>query len=278
VRLGLVDLSIEEHDFSDLPGVTVRAMPAAVPATRRAVRQSLEHRRPHGVEMVRAVVAAFRAIDAATPVAIHVASPFRVDARTGRLALSLDELERSYMWFAEQGVVVIAQTFVAPDSAGQRAAIGMARRLGLVILASAGNGPSHNAVPPYPAAYDGVIAISTTALSAELSREADRDAYVDFSVAPKRFTAIDYRRDPDLASLQGSSAATASAMGILGALSLRWHVADRDDAMALLGCLARPSETFAAGRAWGQGVLIAAEIGNRLRGMAATASPCGEAA
>ncbi|MDX2142453.1 MAG: S8 family serine peptidase, partial [Rhodospirillaceae bacterium] len=276
-RLGLVDLSVAGLDFSDLDNVAVRTMPDAHatthPGTRSAVRQDRDHARAHGAEMVRAAVAAFRAVDAATPIEIYVASPFRADARGARLGLSMNELERAYVWFADNNVTLVAQTFVAPDSPAQREAVALAHRLGLVLLASAGNGPDHNAVPPYPAAYDGVISISTTALETELSREADRDAYVDFSVAPKRFTAIVYRRDPELASRQGSSAATASALGILGAAARRWPVADRAEAINLLGCIARPNETF-AGRAWGRGVLIASDIGNRLRGLGGAGSPC----
>jgi hypothetical protein len=277
-RIGLVDLSIERTNFSDLDDVTVRTMTFWTSGTAEARKQDSSRKRSHGEDMVRSLVQGFRAVDPETTIVVYVATPFRADPKTGSLKLDMDDLNVAYRWFQSQGVRVVGETFVGPDSADQREALQLATTLGLVVLASAGNGPSHNVVPPYPAAYDEAISISTTALSSELSREANRDTYVDFSVAPRAISAIAYRQDPELSSLQGSSAATATATGLLGALSIRGRMNDRGDAVMLLSCVARPTDKFAGGRAWGNGVLVPNEIGARLRAKGPHAQPCGDAA
>lgn len=278
VKVGLVDLGIERVDFSDLANVTVRTMTFWTSGTEEARKQDKAHKRNHGEDMVRTLVKNFRAIDPDTQIVVYVATPFRANPATGALMLDMDDLNFAYEWFAHEGVRVVGEMFVGPDSTDQKAAIRRASEKGLIVLASAGNGPSSNHVPPFPAAYDESISISTTALATELSREQNRDSYVDFSVAPKALSPIAYRNDPQTASLQGSSAATAAAAGILAALTTRATVKDRADAMMVLTCVARPTETFAAGRAWGEGVLVSSEIGAKLRAMGPGAHPCGNAA
>jgi hypothetical protein len=277
VKMGLIDLAVDKADFADLKNVTVRTLSFWTSGTAEARRQDKAHARSHGAEMVRAAAKGFQAVDAQTPIIVYVATPFRADAKTGALMLDMDDLNFAYDWFAHEGVLVVAETFVGPDSELQHDALRRAVKKGLVVLASAGNGPAHNAVPPFPAAYDEAISISTTALAADLAREPNRDAYVDFSVAPKAFSAIAYRQDPELSSLQGSSAASATAAGLLTALSLRAAVRDRADALLLLGCVARPAASFAGGRAWGDGVLVAHEIGAKLRAQGPGAHPCNDA-
>ena len=225
-RVGLVDLMIARTDGLSIPGIAVRTLSFASTGTEPAVRQKNVKFRRHGDDMVRAVATAFRATDPETPIEILVATPFRQDAE-GNLALVIDELELAYAWFAQNGVTLVGETFVAPASSAQRAAIAAASGHGLIILASAGNGPAFNAVPPFPAAYPGVISISTTHLSAELMREADRDSYVDFSVAPPLKSNLSYRRDPEAMTMLGSSAATATALGLAAALHVAWPVVTR---------------------------------------------------
>ncbi len=278
VKVGLIDLGIERTDFSQLENVTVRTMTFWTSGTSEPRKQDKQHARNHGEEMVNSLVASFRAIEPTTPIIVYVATPFHADPKTGALSLNMDELNYAYNWFAHEGVRIVGETFVGPDSDEQHVALRRATAQGLIVLASAGNGPAHNAVPPFPAAYDEAISISTTELAAELSRERDRDSYVDFSVAPKAISAIAYRNDPEISSLLGSSAATATATGILSALSLRSTVKDRADAVMLLGCVARSPSSFAAGRAWGSGVLVPREIGAKLRTQGTNAHPCGSAA
>ncbi len=275
VKIGIVDLGIERADYSDMENVTVRTMSFWTSGTNDARKQDKSHRNNHGEEMVREAVRNFRTIDKKTPIIIYVATPFRADPATGALTLSMSDLEFAYDWFAHEDVKLVGQMFVGRDTADQRAALAKAMERGLVVLASAGNGPSSNVVPPYPAAYDDVISISTTALSEELSREPDRNTYVDFSVAPKAMSSISYRSNPEAQSLQGSSAATASALGILAALHVKAPVRNREDAVAMMSCVARPVDTVAGGKGWGNGVLVASEVAAK---MANGAQPCTRAA
>ena len=276
MKIGIVDLGIERVDFSDMENTTVRTMSFWTSGTAEARKQDKQHRGYHGEEMVRAAVRNFRAIDKTTPIIVYVATPFRANPKTGQLALDMDDLRFAYDWFAHEGVTLVGQMFVGPDSVNQRQALQHATSRGLVVLASAGNGPRENHVPPYPAAYDEAISISTTALTAELSQEAERNTYVDFSVATRIASRVATRDDPEIMSKQGSSAATASALGILAALAVQTQVQTRDDAMRALSCVAQPTESFAGGKAWGDGVLVAADIGARMARN--NGSPCTRAA
>jgi hypothetical protein len=144
-----------------------------------------------------------------------------------------------------------------------RAAVDAAAAYGLVILTSAGNGPRQNVVPPYPASYGHAIGISTTALGAELDNEADRDAYVRYSVPAPALSSLKLRADPERAALQGSSRATVVAAGLLGALSVRYRIDNREDAVLLLDRHAMPRTAYAG--AYGQGVLVPDAIAEMIK-------------
>jgi hypothetical protein len=120
----------------------------------------------------------------------------------------------------------------------------------LIVLSSAGNGPDQNPVPAFPAAYDGVIAIGTTALAAErraedrLLREASltRGGYVDYAVQAPSLSRMTLRNDPEEAALLGSSRATVVAAGLLAALARERAVDDIADAVAALDAVAIPAD------------------------------------
>jgi hypothetical protein len=273
-RVGLIDLMIARTDGLSIPGVAVRALSFASTGTEPAVRQKNVKSRRHGDDMLRAVATAFRAADPETPIEILAATPFRQDAG-GNLVLVGDELELAYAWFAQNRVTLVGETFVGSDSPVQRAAIATASGRGLIILASAGNGPALNAVPPFPAAYPGVISISTTRLSAELLREVDRDSYVDFSVAPPLKSTLSYRRDPEAMTMLGSSAATATALGLAAALHVAWPVVTREDLVELMACVAAANGAVDGGRVWGRGALSVASVKSHLIAGRGLQSPCG---
>ncbi len=120
------------------------------------------------------------------------------------------------------------------------------------------------AVPPFPAAYRDVISISTTQLSAELMREADRDSYVDFSVAPPLKSNLSYRRDPEAITMLGSSAATATALGLAAALHVGWPVVTRENLLELMAYVAAANEAVDGGRVWGRGARSVASVKSHL--------------
>jgi len=265
VKIGLVDYAVDHTAFEDLRNVTVKSITFQSTGYRPARFQSPANQRAHGDVMTRALLTAFRQLTPDTPVEVYVATPF-MTADDKRVVLDPEQLAFAYDWFAFQGVKIVAQTFVGTDSEGLRAASERAAAHGLIILASAGNGPDMNAVPPYPASYDSAIGISTTALMGELASETKRNTYVGYSVPALEFPAAKLRRDPELSSLQGSSYATATAAGMLGALSTRCHIGTAEDARAVLDKFAVPLDETPNGRAYGRGVLVPELISKRLGG------------
>lgn len=265
VKIGLVDYAVDHRAFEDLPNVVVKSITFQSTGYRPARFQSQANQRAHGDVMTRALLAAFRQLKPDTPVEVYVATPF-MTADDKRVVLDPEQLAFAYDWFAFQGVRIVAQTFVGADSEGLRAASKRAASHGLIILASAGNGPGENAVPPYPASYAGAIGISTTALVSALAAEPQRNTYVEYSVAALEISVLRLRRDPELSSLLGSSYATAAAAGLLGALSTRCHIGTPDDARAVLDTFAVPLDETPNGRAYGRGVLVPEVITRRLDG------------
>ena len=85
-------------------------------------------------------------------------------------------------WVAEQDVRVINMSFVGPPNDLLKAACEAARGRGILLVAAAGNnGPK--APYGYPAAYDGVIAVTATDAKDDLMPRANRGPYV-FVSAP----------------------------------------------------------------------------------------------
>lgn len=263
VRLGLIDLALDHDALAAFSDVTVRSITFEATRYRKARFQSADHAEAHADVMARALIESLREVDPELPIELYVASPFMEDRDTGQLIIDLDQLRFAYDWLAMQDVRIVAQTFVGFDSDLQRQALDHAMELGLVVLSSAGNGPQENPVPPYPAAYPETISISTTGLVRELGREADRDSYVDYSIAPQSVGSLRLRRNPQLRVAQGSSWATASAAGLLGALTSRFSVASRSDAIQVLDVFALPLEQAPHGQAYGRGVLVTSDIAQR---------------
>jgi hypothetical protein len=250
-KVGLIDLTLDPRTLARTPGIKLRHLSFWATGFAAAAKQSREHRRDHGEVMAGALIEAFRTLAPEAALELYVASPFVEDAE-GRKLIDIDQLGFAFDWFAGQGVSVVALTFVGRASPALAAAIDRAAAHGLVVLASAGNGPGHNPVPAYPAAYPGVIAVGTTALAAERAAEdhrllevaaasdapAARRAYVDYGVAAPLFTTLQLRRDPELASLLGSSRAVVVAAGVLAAAAEGRALAGLAEALALLDRLA----------------------------------------
>jgi subtilisin family serine protease len=93
-----------------------------------------------------------------------------------------DIILRALDWAAGQDVRIINMSFVGPRNDLLEAACTNARALGLLMVAAAGNnGPK--APWGYPAAYDGVIAVTATDEKDQLMQQANRGPYV-FVSAP----------------------------------------------------------------------------------------------
>ena len=93
---------------------------------------------------------------------------------------TMDVILSALDWAASQNVRIINMSFVGPKNDLLGTACGNARALGMVLVAAAGNnGPK--APYGYPAAFDGVIAVTATDAKDGLMPQANRGAYVFIS-------------------------------------------------------------------------------------------------
>jgi subtilisin family serine protease len=93
---------------------------------------------------------------------------------------TMDVILSALDWAAEQNVSIINMSFVGPKNDLLATACRNARGLGIILVAAAGNnGPK--APYGYPAAYDGVIAVTATDAKDGLMPQANRGAYVFIS-------------------------------------------------------------------------------------------------
>jgi hypothetical protein len=265
VKIGLIDFALRHDTLKAFDNVKVRSITFEMSGYKAARYQTAQNVRGHGDVMASELIATFQDAAPGHALELYVASPFLENPTTGKQSIDFEQLAFAYMWFAHQGVKIIAQTFVAKDNPKLAAAIAMAAEQGLVILASAGNGPQQNAVPPFPATYDSTIGVSTTALQAALSLEENRNAYVRYSVKAPTVSSMKLRHDPELGVLNGSSRATVAAAGLLGALATRYRLDTRDDAIMLLDSIAIPIAEYDGSGAYGMGVLVDDLVAQHLR-------------
>ena len=99
---------------------------------------------------------------------------------------TMDVILAALDWAAEQDVRIINMSFVGPKNDLLGVACRNARALGIVLVAAAGNnGPK--APYGYPAAFDGVIAVTATDAKDGLMQQANRGAYVFLSAPVSRW-------------------------------------------------------------------------------------------
>ncbi|MBZ9669670.1 S8 family serine peptidase [Mesorhizobium sp. ES1-3] len=93
---------------------------------------------------------------------------------------TMDVILTALDWAADQNVSIVNMSFVGPKNDLLGTACRNARALGMVLVAAAGNnGPK--APYGYPAAFDGVIAVTATDANDGLMPQANRGAYVFIS-------------------------------------------------------------------------------------------------
>ncbi|MFD1985062.1 S8 family serine peptidase [Mesorhizobium newzealandense] len=165
VRIAVIDTGIDDSNPA-LSGVIAGqfdAMPD-VPIEKR----------DHGTS-VDGLIAGVGALEGMAPGArIYHARAFEGGKSTRDVILSALD------WAAEQDVRIINMSFVGPKNDLLGVACRNARALGIVLVAAAGNnGPK--APYGYPAAFDGVIAVTATDARDGLMPQANRGAYVFIS-------------------------------------------------------------------------------------------------
>ncbi|MER9656639.1 S8 family serine peptidase [Mesorhizobium sp. M0152] len=165
VRIAVIDTGIDDTNpalagviagqFDAMPGVPIE-------------------KRDHGTS-VDGLIAGVGALEGMAPGArIYHARAFEGGKST------MDVILSALDWAAEQDVRIINMSFVGPKNDLLGVACRNARALGMVLVAAAGNnGPK--APYGYPAAFDGVIAVTATDAKDGLMPQANRGAYVFIS-------------------------------------------------------------------------------------------------
>ena len=159
--IGVIDTGIDVSALSDADAVlSHRAFAGAAPVARE-----------HG-SMVASIAIAHGA-------RVHVADVFG-HTNDGALAASAERVAAALDWMMSNGVAVINISVQGPDNAILAEMVRRAVRRGHIIVAAAGNG-GPAARPAFPAAFEGVLAV--TAID-EMDRpyiRANRGAYIDFA-------------------------------------------------------------------------------------------------
>jgi subtilisin family serine protease len=135
---------------------------------------------------------------------VVLADVFDVD-EDGAPVASADAIARGVDWLAARGMSVINISNEGPPSSVLERVVSRAVSEGVILVAAAGNsGP--NAPPSYPAAFDGVIAVTAVDASGRVYRRANRGDYVDFAAFGVRVP-VQYA-DVSPQSLSGTSYAS----------------------------------------------------------------------
>lgn len=110
---------------------------------------------------------------------VHVADVFGQDTN-GAPAASAERIAAALDWMIARRVAVINISIEGPDNPVLAEMVRRATRRGHLIVAAAGNG-GPNARPAYPAAYEGVLAITAIDATGRSYLRATRGAYIDFA-------------------------------------------------------------------------------------------------
>ena len=119
------------------------------------------------------------AIAAAQGPQLMLADVFEAD-QTGAPAASVEAIVRAIDWLVAGRVPVINISVAGPDNPILQAVVRRAAASGVVIVAAAGNG-GPTAAPVYPAAYEGVVAVTAVDVRDRPYWKANRGRYISFA-------------------------------------------------------------------------------------------------
>jgi len=216
VRVAVIDTAIDDTNpalagviagqFDAMPGVPVE-------------------KRDHGTS-VDGLIAGVGALEGMAPGArIYHARAFEGGKST------MDVILSALDWAADQNVSIINMSFVGPRNELLGTACRNARALGMVLVAAAGNnGPK--APYGYPAAFDGVLAVTATDAKDQLMPQANRGPYVFISAPGVEMVA------PSGAGTDVVTGTSFAAAIVSGAIANMLHVAPERSADSIEKALA----------------------------------------
>lgn len=174
-------------------------------------------------------------------VRVHVADVFG-HTTDGALAASADRIAAALDWMIAHRIAVVNISIEGPDNAVLAEMVRRAAERGHIIVAAAGNG-GPAARPSFPAAFDGVLAVTAIDGSDRPYVRANRGDYIDFA-APG--VDIDVDVNGSVAKVSGTSFA-APVIAAEAAAHLR-EPSPADSARVLTNLRARAEDLGAPGR------------------------------
>ena len=152
-------------------GVDARSLPADSLLSQRAFAGPQPVAQEHGSTVA--------AIAVAHGVRVHVADVFG-HSSDGALAASAERIAAAIDWMIAQRVAVVNISVEGPDNAILGEMVRRAAERGHIIVAAAGNG-GPAARPTFPAAFDGVLAVTAIDATGRPYIRANRGSYIDFA-------------------------------------------------------------------------------------------------
>lgn len=171
-------------------GVDARAIPTSdALMSQRAFAGPNAVPRPHGSTVV--------AIAVSRGVRVQVADVFG-HTPDGALAASADRIAAAIDWMIDHRIAVINISVEGPANAVLQEMVRRAAERGHIIVAAAGNG-GPTAQPIFPAAFDGVLAVTAIDAEGRPYIRANRGGYIDFA-APGVNVIVDVGGSPERVS------------------------------------------------------------------------------
>lgn len=184
----------------------------AIAGSYDAAGRGLDEADAHGTSVAGIIGARGGLIGTAPEASILAVRAFWKETADGPVTSSSEAIARGIDWAVAEGAQVLNMSFVGPRDRLPAELIAAARRRGVIAVAAAGNaGPE--APPAYPAAYEGVIAVTATDAGNGLFGEANRGGYVD--VAAPGVDILSPAPDGGYQTISGTSMASAHVSGIL---------------------------------------------------------------
>lgn len=170
-RIGLIDTKIDLHHLA-FDGRRI--------ISRDFVNASGSRPLAHGTAVASILVGKSAAFAGLLPDAELAAASVFYEHVTGGVMTSVDSLVKALDWMIVNDVRIVNMSLSGPPNVVLETAINRALEKGIVIVAAAGNhGPV--ADPAYPAAYEGVIAITAVNRDNQVYRLAGRGRHIDFA-------------------------------------------------------------------------------------------------
>ncbi|MEQ1490282.1 MAG: S8 family serine peptidase, partial [Terricaulis sp.] len=211
-------------------GVDAASLPADALLSQRAFAGPSAVARDHG-SMVASIAVA-------RGVRVQVADVFG-HSTDGALAASAERIAAALDWMIAHRIAVVNISVEGPDNAVLAEMVHRAAERGHIIVAAAGNG-GPSARPSFPAAFDGVLAVTAIDESDRPYIRANRGSYIDFA-APGVDVTVDVN-----GSVTRVSGTSFAAPVIAADAALRLHTPSRTESARVLTALRARAEDLGA--------------------------------